>query len=426
MKRVFLTAFMFFICIYVDATEPEQLYPVTPAILPELSKRGELNVGVTTLSVVNKRAFDHRTFSGTYERPLTVEVWYPAHHNKEKLAVYNAVTRSHQPFTIQANAYRDAKPVSDNRYPLIVLSHGYTGDRTLMFYLGEHLASHGYIVASIDHTDSTTKEISFKEKPFEGFISTLIHRSRDQQFVLDYFRSLTTPLGDITNTNKAGVIGYSMGGFGAINTVGGCYQVTQQGLIRFGIPEEVAVKILPSFNFCNAGKQNVDSAWKAMIAYAPWGQEHNLHSTEALGSISPATLYITGDLDDISGYEQGVKKLFEQTSKEDNYLLVYNGARHNVAPHPAPSVAYANSDDLGHYHEPSWAQNQLNYFNQHFSLAFLNCYIKENSEGCAMLPKHQQATQTKQADGSMSQAWPGMPDRFATSMHFLSAENKSQ
>ena len=116
------------------------------------------------------------------------------------------------PFSLAANAYRDALESTGSAFPLVVLSHGYTGYRTIMFYLGEHLASHGYVVVGIDHTDSTTAEIDFKNGSFAGFPSTLINRARDQQFVLDYFSQSSSPLAGIIDNSHAAVIGYSMGG----------------------------------------------------------------------------------------------------------------------------------------------------------------------------------------------------------------------
>ena len=56
-----------------------------------------------------------------------------------------------------------------------------------MFYLAEHLASHGYVVVGIDHKDSTNAEVFDDATRASGFISTLYNRARDQQFLLDYF-----------------------------------------------------------------------------------------------------------------------------------------------------------------------------------------------------------------------------------------------
>ena len=40
-------------------------------------------------------------------------------------------------------------------YPLVILSHGYPGNRFLMSHIGENLASKGFVTVSIDHKDST-------------------------------------------------------------------------------------------------------------------------------------------------------------------------------------------------------------------------------------------------------------------------------
>ena len=100
------------------------------------------------------------------------------------------------------------KRAAVGKYPLVVLSHGYTGYRTLMFYLAEHLASHGYIVAGIDHTDSTNAEINLKTAPFAGFVSTLLNRYRDQQFVLDQLRREPKLTDDRLDCDKAAAVGY--------------------------------------------------------------------------------------------------------------------------------------------------------------------------------------------------------------------------
>jgi predicted dienelactone hydrolase len=401
----------------------EQLFSYQPSVTPEFANVGELPVGVRTLSVVNNNAIDLANFSNKNQRSLTLEIWYPTIKNpKNTLATYQAVTRLHKPFNLQGQAFRDADINKKAQYPLVVLSHGYTGDRTLMFYLAEHLASHGYVVAAIDHTDSTTKEIDFKNAPFSGFMSTLLNRSKDQQFVLDYLSTEESFIQTQIDTNNSSVIGYSMGGYGAINTVGGCYQFTPEILGRFGVPKEMISNVLNTFNFCNAGKKIKDTRWKAMIAFAPWGQELNIHTVKSLTAINTPTLYVSGDQDDISGYEQGVKRLFEQTSVKDNYLLTYQNARHNIAGHPAPQIAYESDDDMGLYFEPSWNNEQITRINKHMALLFLDCYVKNKAEHCQLLPTKRNATQKKQVDGKYTKAWPGFNERWATGIEFIRAK----
>lgn len=126
--------------------------------------------------------------SGKVAKSITVEIWYPSDpKSSSQLAVYNNELRSGQKFSMQGNAYRDLEFLDKQEWPLVVMSHGYTGYRSIMFYLGEHLASHGFVVVAIDHTDSTNAEVDYEKAPFSGFPSTLVNRSRDQQLILDYF-----------------------------------------------------------------------------------------------------------------------------------------------------------------------------------------------------------------------------------------------
>lgn len=420
MTRYFRHCYLIFILLGFSPLvfSAEQLYTSKPSRTPELAKAGEFGAGVLTLSVVNENQLSMQDFTSRVDRPLTLEVWYPANVEDKTQAIYRDVTRSGVPFAVQGSAYRDAPVLTQGQFPLVVLSHGYTGYRTIMFYLGEHLASHGYVVVGIDHTDSTNADIDFANAPFAGFPSTLVNRARDQQFVLDYFATVQSQFTPILNTDAAAVIGYSMGGYGAINTVGGCYQFNQAGLQALGFPEPAAKNLVPVFSFCQAGREQVDSRWKAMIAFAPWGQERMIHTPDALAKISVPTLYVSGDHDDISGYETGVKRLFEQTSPKDNYLLTYRDARHNIAPHPAPTAAHANDIDLGHYEEPAWQSEVLNHINAHFTLAFLDCYVKNQQAACKFLPERENINQVKQADGKLTSPWPGFPDRWGTGVSF--------
>lgn len=54
---------------------------------------------------------------------------------------------------IEANATTDAEP-APGKHPLVLLSHGWTGFRGLQVDLAEELASHGYVVAALDHPHS--------------------------------------------------------------------------------------------------------------------------------------------------------------------------------------------------------------------------------------------------------------------------------
>ena len=130
---------------------------------PELAHFGLYDIGVNTLEMIARDGVDVvETQRGSdniiYDRSLTVELWYPADLNGRMPGVtYEAITRNPEIVAqLQGRAVRGAEPDRSNGpYPLVIISHGHPGNRFLMSHTAESLASKGYIVASIDHTDST-------------------------------------------------------------------------------------------------------------------------------------------------------------------------------------------------------------------------------------------------------------------------------
>ncbi|MBA6340420.1 dienelactone hydrolase family protein [Colwellia sp. MB02u-10] len=404
---------------------PEQLYSPLPSdVVPELASLGKFKVGVKTIEIVNPDQFDAATQT-TKDRKLVVEVWYPSNTTSTSIKTsYENETRTGIEFSLQANAYRDAvvlSPNDDTKFPLVVISHGYTGYSTIMFYLAEHLASHGYIVAAIDHTDSTNADVDFNINPVSGFFSTLLNRSRDQQFTLNYLTKMTHFASAAIDNNKAGLVGYSMGGFGAINTIGACYNFTPATASAFtGLkdPEQVQ-KVMSLLNSCAGGQYknaSVDHKWQAVVAMAPWGGQHNLFKQEAMAKMNTPILYVGGSLDDISGYD-GIKSLYEKTGSKDKYLLTYQNARHNIAPHPAPSVSKISEIDIGHYYEASWDSLVLNNTNKHFTLAMMDCYLKQQLDQCEYLDLSSSSNQVA-VDGKTPKPWKGFDHRYSTGMNW--------
>ena len=400
----------------------QTLYKPFPAdVMPSLSDKGNYDVGVKTIEAAYPVKV--KDIAGNeVERSLTLEVWYPAASSAQK-ATYINETRSGQVFEVQADASRDA-PIADadTDFPVIVISHGYTGYRTLMFYLGEHLASHGYVVAAIDHTDSTNKDVNFAENPYSGFPSTLLNRSRDQVLTLNSI-SENTFFKESVDASKAGVIGYSMGGYGAVSTVGGCYAFNDQTAATFTGTQDpkTAALIKEALNTCAGGKASSEEAlpaWKAALALAPWGGQHQLFDVQSLNNIKVPVLYVAGDNDDISGYD-GIKWLFDNTGSKESKLLTIKNARHNVAPHPAPKEAYGSEFDLGSYIEPAWEVQKLNAINEHFALALMNCHVKALPEYCSYLNVNGSSAQVP-VNGKKPEPWKGFDDRWALGLEMQS------
>ena len=110
--------------------------------------------------------------------------------------------------------------------PLIVFSHGFGSVRTDLRYLAEHLASHGYVVAALEHPGSNQANVNLTlqgktrvMKPQE-----FLYRPQDISFVLDELEKLNQtanhPLQGKLATTNAMVVGYSFGGATALALAG--------------------------------------------------------------------------------------------------------------------------------------------------------------------------------------------------------------
>ena len=172
-----------------------------PVDAPELAPRGIYGVGVRTENVSNPGQVDILNFDKStnkaplVDRPLVLEIWYPAtiptgQAEQTTYAMAMSGGNPAQPsknFGITGKALRNAAPVA-KKFPLVVVSHGYPGSRYFLSYLGENLASKGFVVVAIDHTDSVFGAV----KPFP---STLLNRASDQLFTIDAVEKLSRTAG---------------------------------------------------------------------------------------------------------------------------------------------------------------------------------------------------------------------------------------
>ncbi len=357
---------------------------------PELAKRGEYRVGVRTVSLVNKNQLDILNYkdsvASTYDRPITVEVWYPAivSSSEEEIEVYNEVlgnfgnpNRPLIPFQFKGRCKRKAiVNNSDGPYPLLILSHGYTGSRYLFTYLAENLASKGYVVVSIDHTESTFRDAA-------NFSSTLLNRSLDQLFVLNEMARLSQAesgsfLSGLVDANNTGLIGFSMGGYGVLNTAGAGYSKNAAFMFSrmSGGSDALNARMTGNEDYINSQDERI----KAVVAFAPWGMAIGAWDSVGLAGLTKPVFFVAGSEDDISGYEKGTKAIYEGVVNSNRYLLTYMNARHNVAPNPPPAEALKEGmhiDEYLRYADSVWDQKRINNINQHFVSAFLGIYLKE-------------------------------------------------
>lgn len=393
---------------------------------PALAAHGDNPVGVRTLSVVNPDQIDILEVREgrplpRYDRPLTLELWYPAADGTGAGGTYRDVQLSDGATMVEltGRAVRDAPPASPAMpYPLVIISHGYPGNRFLLSHLGENLASKGYVAGAIDHTESTYDNRG-------AFGSTLVNRPLDQLFVLDAVDDMSKQpghfLAGLADASNTGIIGYSMGGYGAVIVAGG--GVTQESIeYSWGAPAGTLGMHL-------AGSEShealIDPRVKAVVAIAPWGMNAGLFNKEGMKGLRRPMFFIAGSDDDVSGYENGVKAVFEAAVNIERYLLTFHYANHNAgAPMPAPAESRRPSEDpdsipFDHYADAVWDTVRMNNITQHFITAFLGGYLKNEDELRTYLDvvEHSRdAVYALEDDGTPKPEhnyWKGFPNRTA-------------
>jgi predicted dienelactone hydrolase len=111
------------------------------------------------------------------DRVFPCEIWYPAHTGDPDLPAGPAEAR-------------DAAP-RRGAYPLVVFSHHSGGHRRSATFLCTHLASHGYVVAALDHSEVVAPELGGRDGKTAAeravrIDAVIASRVPDVRFLLDY------------------------------------------------------------------------------------------------------------------------------------------------------------------------------------------------------------------------------------------------
>lgn len=153
-----------------------------------LLERGSHPMGVQELTLVDssRTTRAHGDYPGAEARTLETTIWYPE--------------------DLLPRPGRD----EDDELPLVIYSHGFMSNRSGGRYLAEHLASLGYIVASMDYP------LTQGAAPDGPLIDDVANQPEDVSFLLDRFFEWHDEAGhlfeDSVDDDRVGVFGLSLGG----------------------------------------------------------------------------------------------------------------------------------------------------------------------------------------------------------------------
>src|SRR5580658_9058300 len=351
---------------------------------PELARLGGFAVGVKTLTLVQPAqpdvlAFDAaRGTAPAKDRVLIVDVWYPARAAPGSApVVYEASLPSPAPeppasFSVPGLAVRGATPAG-GRYPLVIVSHGYSGAPAAMTWLTENLASKGYVVAAIHHDDPPISDRTRLAEP-------VMRRPLDIAFVAETLqRRLAAD--QLVDPDRTALIGYSMGGYGVLVAAGGAID-----------PDGGGAKIVPGGlkrRYASGGGHrdaNAVNGLRAVVAIAPAGGGPLVAwGVQGVCAITAPLLLISGDKDHTVDYATGARAFFDEASSAHRYLLTFKEGGHEIGLSPAPDSMRGRLWDEDWFEDPVWRKDRITAINAHFITAFLDRYVKGDASRDAYL-----------------------------------------
>ena len=280
---------------------------------------------------------------------LDTVLWYPAEAAPGTGATYSFALDVADPIgrvwlgTYRGVAIRTAPPdLGGGPYPLVVLSPGFAMSSTSYAWLGEHLASHGFVVASPDHDetlDPSRLGVAAMSRPAD-ITATLDRVESDLRFA------------DMVDVDRVAVVGHSLGGFTALAMGGGRVDIAAFADLCDVARAEAHTgawlcdAVLPQAESmaAAAGLDAVpDGLWPEMgdrrvDAVVTMAGDAFLMGRDGLAEIEVPLLVVGGTADRDAPFEWSSQLAFDHASSATKEILPLAGAAHMIFTNPCQST----------------------------------------------------------------------------------------
>jgi predicted dienelactone hydrolase len=375
------------------------------ALLPIATAEGEgagLRSDAPTYGQRGPHAVGYRSITiGDGAGRLEADLWYPAL-NTEGAAEQIAYTftlkspdwGSQGISVVHGRALRDATvDGAAGPYPLIVFSHGFSGNPEWYSTLPEHYASHGFVVIAPEHVEGA----------WETSALAAIDRPRDIVTAIDHAERLAAPGGafaGLIDLQNIAVVGHSYGGYTALASAGAridyaafnarcaalaaddpkgflCFPLLGMEADLVARAELVAVPqgLWPSF-----GDPRV-------TAIVPMAGDAFLFDAAGLASVTVPMMAIGGTADSGTPYAWGSELSFDHVGSEQKVLVGLIGAEHMVVATPCEQMPWVAAFPFADLlcQDPVWDKARALDLAHHYSTAFLLAELKADADAAAAL-----------------------------------------
>ncbi|MEU2876129.1 hypothetical protein [Streptomyces sp. NPDC007070] len=243
-------------CVALIATGPVAAWAFPVPVFPEPS--GRFAVGTQVVQWTDPRRPESFTADPHDRRTVVVQLWYPARKSPagarraqylgrtqdEARTVSDALARQVglPGFLVDGVPRARTRSVFDapvaggrGRFPLVLFSPGSGGVRTQNTAWAEELASHGYVVAALDHPYDSAAVVLADGRTIRSRTASTGDRDKDDRLAVDWTAvraadlgfvltqldrldhgEITGPLTGRLDTGRVAVAGHSMGGAAAL------------------------------------------------------------------------------------------------------------------------------------------------------------------------------------------------------------------
>lgn len=312
---------------------------------PDLKQTGDFDVTPKTLTLTDSKR----------HRELIVDLYIPT----------------------PLNTVKRGKP---NTIPVIIISHGLAANRKNYAYLGEHLASYGFVVALPQHPGSDTNQLQawLSGQESDGFkVTEFIDRPLDIQFLINELEPLnTTEFNGQLNLKKVGVAGHSFGAYTAL-ALGGAEidfnHLKQDCNSAFNSVNLAQIFQCRALEIPQKDYNLRDERVQAIFLMNPINS--SIFGQQSLSKIQIPVFWKTSGKDNIAPVAWEQVRSYTWLTTPDKYLLLAEGDRHINLNLTAmnQSMSASLKEIVAPVPEP------VNDYIRAFSLAFFEVYINQDS-----------------------------------------------